>query len=133
MQFFTNSTSSLEQYTLARFIKNGHFERHLNKIRRYYREEGEQLFAALRENKDIHTVYISGVESGTHLLVKLDTELKDRQLKLKTATQGVNIACLSDFCITVNHKYDHIMILNFSDLDKDTQQEAIKRIGRVFV
>ena len=132
MHFFTNSTSSLEQYALARFIGNGHFERHLNKIRKYYRQEGEQLLRALRENDSIPIQSISGGDSGTHLLVKLNTELNDRDVKRRAAALGVNISCLSDFCIRANRKYDHTLVLNYSDLDEETQREAIRRIGTVF-
>ena len=52
-RFFTNSTSSLEQYAVARFLEKGYFERHLNRIRKRYRQEGEQLIALLQENKRI--------------------------------------------------------------------------------
>ena len=132
MHFFTNSASSLEQYTLARFIENGHFERHLNRIKKYYRQEGEQLLRALKENDSIPVVSISGGDSGTHLLVRLDTEMSDREIKRKAAAQGINVACLSDFCVRKNSRYDHTLVLNYSDLDEETQREAIRRIGTIF-
>ena len=133
MQFFTNSTSSLEQYVMARFIENGHFERHLNKIRKYYKQEGEQLYKALCENRDIPAASISGGDSGTHLLVRLDTELTDTQIKQRAETKGINLACLSDFCIRHNDQYEHTLVLNFSDLDEETRREAIRRLGTIFV
>jgi len=50
----------------------------------------------------------------------------------KTAKKGVQVNFLSDFCTKPEAKYEHTLILNFSDLDEDTQKEAISRLGSVF-
>ena len=130
--FFTNSTSSLEQYALARFIEKGHFERHLNRTRKLYRAEGETLLRALRDNKSIPVQQITGGSSGTHLLVKLDTRIPDETVKARAASKGVNVRFLSDFCVKQDPRYDHMLILNFSDLEADIQKEAIRRLGTIF-
>ena len=132
MHFFTNSTSSLEQYALARFIQNGCFERHLNRIKKIYRQEGEQLIRAVHACPDIPVRELTGGESGTHILLRLDTSLSDRQIRERAARQGVNVGCLSDFCSGSSQKYEHTLILNYSDLDEPTQREAILRLGKIF-
>lgn len=130
--FFTNSTSSLEQYALARFIKDGYFERHLNRIKKKYRQEGETLKRLIRDSDGIPYDGVSAADSGTHLLVHLKTELTDDEVKRRAAAQGINLACLSDYCWTDKRRYLHTLILNFSDLDEDTQREAIRRLGTIF-
>ncbi len=130
--FFTNSTSSLEQYSVARFIEKGHFERHLNRIRKLYRAEGETLLAALQNNPEIPITQISGGTSGTHLLVRLNTDLPDEIVKNRAARAGINVFFLSDFCLEANPRYDHTLILNYSDLGADIQKEAIRRLGSIF-
>ena len=130
--FFTNSTSSLEQYSVARFIENGHFERHLNRIKKLYRAEGETLLAALRDTPEIPITQISGGTSGTHLLVHLDTGLPDEVVKECAALQGINVGFLSDFCLEPDPRYDHVLILNYSDLGEGKQKEAIRRLGSIF-
>ena len=131
-RFFTNSTSSLEQYAVARFLEKGYFERHLNRIRKRYRQEGEQLIALLQENKRIPIRSIRGGDSGTHVTVSLDTTMSDAELRKRSAEAGVHLSCLSDFCTRPDPRYDHVMVLNFSDMDEETQREAIRRLGEIF-
>lgn len=131
--FFTNSTSSLEQYAVARFIEKGYYERHINRIKKYYRQEGEQLLKLIRENSDIPVKELSKGDSGTHILVKLDTDLSDMELKRRAMEKGIHFSCLTDFCTEYVKEYEHTMVLNFSDLDAETQKEAIRRIGEIFV
>ena len=130
--FYTNTASSLEQYAVARFIEKGYFERHLNRVRKLYRQEGERLWSLLSESRDIPIRKMSGVSSGTHLLIELDTEMTDAEVKQKAADQGVYVACLSDYCSKDSERYEHTLILNYSELDDDTQREAIRRLGKVF-
>ena len=130
--FFTNSTSSLEQYAVASFIEKGHFERHINRIRKLYRAAGETLLTALRQNRDIPVRKIDGGTSGTHLLVRLDTKLSDHTIKSRAAMRGINVGFLSDFCQEAAPCYDHTLILNYSDLEADIQKEAIRRLGTIF-
>ena len=131
--FFTNSTSSLEQYTLARFIEKGYFERHISRMRKLYRQEGECLRQEILENTDIPVLEISDGSSGTHLLIKVDTRLDDEEIKRRAAEKGIHGGCLSDFCIGSKAGYEHTLILNFSDLDEKTQREAVRRLGEVFL
>ncbi len=130
--FFTNSTSSLEQYAVARFIEKGYFERHLGRIRKLQRQEGERLIRMIRANKQIPVVDLVGGGSGTHVTVKLDTQMTDEELKRRAAEMGINLKCLSDFCTIPEERYNHSMVLNFSDMDEQTQQEAIRRLGEIF-
>ena len=130
--FFTNSTSSLEQYAVARFIEQGYFERHLTRIKKLYRQEGERLMRILQENPDIPIRRISGGSSGTHLLVELDTAIPDGLIMKNAAARGINLACLSEFCFEGSRRYDHTLVLNYSDLDEATQTEAVRRLAGLF-
>jgi GntR family transcriptional regulator/MocR family aminotransferase len=130
--FFTNSTSGLEQHALARFIEKGHFERHLNRIRKVYHQEGDNLIRRIRENPAIPVAELAGGESGTHLTVRVDTDMPDAVIRRKAAEMGINLKCISDFCTVPDPKYDHIMVLNYSDMDEETQREAIRRLGEIF-
>lgn len=130
--FFTNSTSNLEQLALTKFMKKGYFERHINRIKKFYRLEGETLRTILLNNKNIPITKLSDTHNGTHILVTLDTDIPDYVIKEKIAKKSVHVDFLSSFCSKPDKKYDHTLILNFSNLDKETQKEAIRRIGEAF-
>ncbi len=48
------------------------------------------------------------------------------------AQMGVNVSCLSEFCRLNEAQYQHIMILNYSDLSEDVLKEAVCRLARIF-
>lgn len=131
--FFTNSTSNLEQLAVAHFIEKGYFERHLNRIKKIYYKEGETLIKILKENKELPIKKISEGDNGTHILVTLDTDIPDKIIKDKASKLLVNVSFLSDYTTKPDRKYNHTMILNFSTLDEKVQREAIHRIGKIFI
>ncbi len=130
--FFSNTSSNLEQFTLARFIGDGYFDRHLNRMRKYYHSQGEKLFSAIKKTGALPTEEISGIESGTHLLVKICTKISDEEIKMKARQRGINLCCLSEFCIGDAAKYQSILVLNYSNMDESAMQEIITVLGEIF-
>lgn len=130
--FFSNTSSNLEQYTLARFIKEGYFCRHLNRMRKYYQNQGEMMLKILRNTKTIPIEGISGVESGTHLLVQVNTKMTDEEIKWKARQKGINLSCLSEFCIGNPKQYQHVLVLNYLNMEEEKIKEAIDQLGEVF-
>lgn len=131
--FYSNSASSCEQYALARFIREGYFERHLSRMRKYYRIQGERLIRILKQSVLLPAVTIMGGDSGTHLLVKVDTSLTDTEIKWAARQQGIHIACLSEFCCEIKPEHQHILVINYSDMDESILQEAVRRLGNIFI
>ena len=111
--FYSNSASSCEQYALARFIENGSFERHLSRL--------------------IPSSRITGGSCGTHLLVYLDTSLTDVEIRWAARSKGINLACLSEFCTEIRPEYEHVLVLNYCDLDERTLAETVRRLGNIFI
>lgn len=130
--FYTNTVSSYEQYALAKFIEEGYFERHLSRMKKFYRTEGERLMRMIRQSVMLPVEKIIGGDSGTHLLVKVDTSLSDQEIKEAAREQGINVACLSEFCTEILPEYRHMLVLNYSDTDEKTLREAVRRLGNIF-
>ena len=131
--FYSNSASSCEQYALARFIENGSFERHLSRLKKYYRLEGERLLRIIKQSSLIPASCITGGSCGTHLLVYLDTSLTDVETRWAARSKGINLACLSEFCTEIHPEYEHVLVLNYCDLDERTLAETVRRLGNIFI
>lgn len=131
--FYSNSASSCEQYALARFIENGSFERHLSRLKKYYRQEGERLLRIIKQSSLIPSSRITGGSCGTHLLVYLDTSLTDVEIRWAAKSKGINLACLSEFCTEIRPEYEHVLVLNYCDLDERTLAETVRRLGNIFI
>ena len=131
--FFSNTSSNLEQHTLAAFLRDGYFDRHLNRMRRYYLSQGEKLKNAIQMTPTIPAEEILGMETGTHILVKLKTKLSDKEIKLRARMKGINLCCLSEFCIGEKELYRHVLVLNYSGLEQSRMLEVAGVLGEIFV
>lgn len=65
---FSSTVSRFEQHTLQTFIAQGHFGRHLNKLRKLYKQRKDCLEQAL---STIDGATILGANAGLHLVVQI--------------------------------------------------------------
>ncbi len=130
--FFSNTSSNLEQYTLAAFLRDGYYDRHLNRMRRYYLSQGEQLTKVLQMTYSLPIEEIYGMKTGTHLLVRLNTDLPDEEIKKRAREKGINLCCLSEFCVGEKETYSHTLVLNYSSLNENQMLRAASLLGEIF-
>ena len=50
LNFYSGTVSSFEQYTLANFIAGGYYERHINRMRNYYRDYRNKIINAIKQS-----------------------------------------------------------------------------------
>lgn len=65
--FFSSTVSRIEQAVLSEFIRSGSFERHLNKMRKVYRQKHDALLGGIAPLRESFTV--SGEDAGVHLIL----------------------------------------------------------------
>lgn len=146
MSFYSCTVSSFEQYALARFIDEGHLERHINRTRNFYRRQRE---AVLREIAQSPLAEISHVEernAGTHFLLYVRTGLTHDQVRQRGAEQGLNISLFNDYLLrdgdglserTTNRfeKYSNgetALVLNYAGIEPERLSETVRRLACVF-
>lgn len=131
MNYYSNTVSSFEQFALAEFMEKGYFERHISRMRKYYREYRERIRLILKES-GLPISKTGGDEAGTRILVELATTLSDAQIKQEAAKAGIKLECLSEFCHERKELFAHTVILNYADMDEAVMKEAIGRLAHIF-
>ncbi len=131
MNYYSNTVSSFEQFALAEFMEKGYFERHISRMRKYYREYRERIRLILKES-GLPISKTGGDEAGTRILVELATTLSDAQIKQEAAKAGIKLECLSEFCQERKELFAHTLILNYADMDEAVLKEAIGRLAHIF-
>lgn len=90
---YSNTVSRIDQNIVNLFIKEGYYERHLNKMRGIYKSKHDIL---LGELKKFGTEYaIAGESAGLHVLLSTD-KLSEEELVLRAAQHGIRIYPLSE-------------------------------------
>jgi GntR family transcriptional regulator/MocR family aminotransferase len=121
-------TPSLEQFALNDFIREGHLDRHLRRMRVLYGHRREVLMDELsRRFPDRVTLW--GESAGLHLMVRFRTQLKDAELIRRAAEVGVGLESTAGCRIA--GKATGEFLLRFGCLDEATIREGLRRLAAV--
>lgn len=131
LDFYACTVPGFEQYTLAKFISQGSFERHINRMKKLYRQKRDTVISAIQSSPFSAKVTINEEKAGLHFLMKVDTPLSDQELKAGAAREGICLACMSDYLHTADRKYNNILVMNYSGIDTGRLPEALRRLARV--
>lgn len=87
-------SSTLYQVVLTDFIREGHFARHIRRMRMLYMERRAALVEAIRSHMG-DSLQVVGSEAGMHLVVLLPPGLDDVAVSRRAAQLGISAAPLS--------------------------------------
>ncbi len=125
---FGSEVSILEQRLVAKFIADGNYERHLNKMRKLYKEKRGHLIKELSIFKD--NIRIIGESAGNHLLIKLRTGKSQIDLCNAAVEKGVKVYPISDYFIgAMLEKYKNTFLLGYGALSKIELSEGVRLLG----
>ncbi|MCI5910223.1 MAG: PLP-dependent aminotransferase family protein [Oscillospiraceae bacterium] len=110
--FFSCPVSTFEQHTLARFISEGYFERHINRMRRHYKKRKEELFEDMKKYDIFENSVISGENSGLHCVVKFDTQKTDEELLEEVVSYGFKASMMKDYYF-INREDTHTLVFYY--------------------
>ena len=125
--FYSCTVPSFEQHTLARFISRGYFEKHLNRMRKFYKSRRNRVLEAIEQSPLRPRLTILEENAGLHFLINVDTVLPDSALVARCAAAGIRIRALSDYCHEKETEDSHCLIVNYSGLS-DEQLARLEEI-----
>ena len=130
--FYSCTVPSFEQYTLARFLSRGHFEKHINRMRKAYRQRRNRVLEAMENCPLASKLTIHEEHAGLHFIVKVDTELTDVQLVQRCAAAGIKIHPLSHYYHgPIPEESRRCLVVNYAPLREeqiDALEELLKTI-----
>lgn len=71
MGFYSSTISTVEQLTLAKFMRSGAYERHVNRLRKHHREVRDALMAAFESSSLASSFRFVGADAGLHCVLEL--------------------------------------------------------------
>ncbi|AMB96066.1 PLP-dependent aminotransferase family protein [Aerococcus urinae] len=125
LAFYSCTVSTFEQYSLAQFIREGYFEKHINRMRRHYSKKREKVTQLIKDHFPNDQCQIIEGETGLHLVLKLQTSLSDREVKDRLLKQGIGIKSVSDYDMEPVVESRQLFLLNDAAVDLSKLQEAL--------
>jgi GntR family transcriptional regulator/MocR family aminotransferase len=127
--FYSCTVSSFEQHTLARFLSRGHFEKHINRMRKFYKNRRNRVIHMLKTCPWADKLTILEQDAGLHFILKIDTALEDRDLADRLRRAGIRIHPLSHYYHGPSHANRHCLVVNYTSLDEEALASALENLG----
>ena len=131
--FYACTVPALEQHVLARFIAGGHYERHLSRMRKEYRDRRSATISAFRASPLASHVTFSEEGAGLHFLLRLDTNRSDEELRRLTAEAGIRLSFLSEYAAVPDPRFAHTLVINYAGLSQSDPEEALQLLTDVLL
>lgn len=117
---------TLTQAAVADFITEGHFERHLRRLRKEYGRHRQTLVSAV-ETYLAQSAAFAAEPAGLHIMLYLQEGLDEAKVVARAAARGVRVYAGRPY-----HLQDQAppsILLGFSGLSEDKIEEGVRRIG----
>jgi GntR family transcriptional regulator/MocR family aminotransferase len=115
----------LEQKCLCRFIEEGYFERHLNRMRTIYKKKREVLV------NEIHKlncgIRICGADAGLHILLQVPNAMTEQQLIEAALSRGVRVYASSKYYSDPSYIPDiPTLLLGFAVMSEEEIRKSVQ-------
>ncbi|MDO4976048.1 MAG: PLP-dependent aminotransferase family protein [Eubacteriales bacterium] len=126
--FYSCTVSNFEQYILARFMENGSFEKHLNRLRNYYQNKRDRIMEAFREKPLGERITITEEDAGVHFLMKIHTEKKEEDMIADVKKKGIKLVPISQYYQGEKKHFDNTYVMNYSSIKMERVQEIASKL-----
>lgn len=123
--FYSSTVSSFEQYTLANFISRGYYERHINRMRNYYKDYRNRIIHAIKQSPIYPKVTIEEENAGLHFILGIKNKIDDEKFVSILKDNDINISGVSDYCYNNLEEFRHKFIINYSAVEEEKLTKAL--------
>lgn len=130
LSFYSNTVSSFDQYTLATFISDGYYARHINRMRNYYKNYRKVIVEELNHSRMSDRIKIREASSGLHFILEIDLAVDDKRFLRALEKKGIKLKSVSDYCYQKPKSYKHQFIINYSAVEESKLKDAFEIMAK---
>lgn len=132
--FFSNTVSSFEQFILAKFMEKGFFEKHIIKMKNYYRSLRNYLIFCLEKSSLSSFCKIKEEEAGLHFLLEINKKIDLISLKDDFTKNRILIPFLTDFYYNNDYSLENpTLVINYSGIKKQDIPKSVRTLENLLV
>lgn len=154
LSFYSCTVSNFEQYTLALFMENGSFEKHINRLRNYYQNKRDAILKELKSGPIGTYITIQEEEAGVHFLMHIQSDCTEAEIIEKAKAGGVKLDPLSRYYAKNTEKvgisdaagksvigeqagqknpYENTYVMNYSSVNMENIKKAAAVLERIVI
>lgn len=127
--FFSWTVSGSDQYVLARFLADGHFERHLSHLNAFFRRERAQVLSEMSGLGLDRMGEVVVPEAGTHVILRLgEGDVTREQMRVNARSLDIRFAFVSDYAAHPWGRMGRDLIVNYASVPPERLHEGLSRL-----
>lgn len=124
--YYSATVPRFDQHILANFMKDGHFAKHLNRMRKIYRKKHDKLTNTFESFYP--SISIKGNQAGMHILISVPLDKTENELKQQAANVNIAVYPVSDYLLKPIEYEEPTFLLGFGGLSLEVIEEAIHQL-----
>lgn len=129
LSHYSSTVSRLDQKILTDFIEEGHFERHLNRMKKLYKLKHDTMLDTLSSFGNLITVL--GGNAGLHLVVQVNSSITEEALIKMAYEHGIGLYPLSPYYIQKNIKTKVAFLMGFANMKEEKIQKGLSILKEI--
>lgn len=129
-RFLNSTVSRVDQQIIQRFIGEGYYERHLNKMRGLYKSRHDVMISSLKSL--LKKCKISGANAGVHLLLTFPSEVSEAELIERAKEMRIKVYGLSAYDVCTEKKLNPTILLGYANMQEEEIKEGIRQLIAVW-
>ncbi|HST60550.1 MAG TPA: PLP-dependent aminotransferase family protein [Longimicrobium sp.] len=118
----------LQQLVLADFIREGHFARHIRRMRRAYEARQDALVTAVHRELGA-TLALDPTDAGLHMTGYLPPDLPDQEVTREALARGVEVSPLSVHYQEPGRARNGLL-MGFASIDEAAIRDGVRRLAQ---
>lgn len=128
---FAVTISKVDQKIVELFLRNGHYERHLNRMRRLYKSKHDWILRWVKEEmSEICSCF--GEHAGIHLLLRFHNGISEDEAVERAKSAGIRVYGLSEFFVQEKKETEEVVLIGYATLTEEEIKEALQILSRIW-
>jgi len=128
LPYFICPVPTLNQKILYRFIRDGYFIKHINKMRTLYKKKREFLVNIIKTYSSkmfTKEIYIQGADAGLHLVIKLNKKINEKEFLKECLENSIKLYSLEEYYLEEIYSETSCFLLGYANLSNKEIEDGI--------
>lgn len=121
----------IEQRIMARFIADGHWEKHVRKICLSHKKKHDILINAIKDNIG-EKVRIHGHQAGLHILLEFLDGQQEEELVCKALEHKIKVCAVSPFWLNKDNYRNNAIVLGYGMISEEDIPKAVEILAKAW-
>ncbi len=129
--FYSSPVPTFEQYVLAAFLREGYFEKHVNRMRSGAKKRRDILLRSMKESGLNRYCHIKEENAGLHFLMYMDRSIRPEVFEQELIKRRIRLRCVTEFYLDPLERQEDMRscyVVNYSSLPESCIGEAVGHI-----